>query len=358
MADARACCSRFYRGRRRPQAACRLPPPGPSGRGRRPRRSSMATVVPPVAAVVARGPARHQHWAKPPPWTPAPLDVAGVTAAADDALVAGVEIVSYRFDAARGELLRGPGRRPRPVGRARRRVRRRAVGRRRSAQQVRDGRRETRRASRSRTGARASPPGRRPARRRAAGRGPPRRRAVVRHGTVPFDADLFRVRRVRVRLRLEADSDTVRGRSPARGARAGWARRLPRVGDVESRSTLRRRRCGGRRDPRGRAQGQAAAAARRTRRGPHQRRATRRRPRGDPRRGCWLVRARRLADVGGGARSRGGGGRGEAGLEIALGALARNRTSPPVGLAWRSALVAPTAWATPCGAIDVTALTG
>ena len=41
----------------------------------------------------------------------------------------------------------------------------------------------------------------------------------------PFrvDADLFRVRRVRVRLRLEADSDAVRGRDPARTVRAGWA---------------------------------------------------------------------------------------------------------------------------------------
>ena len=37
----------------------------------------------------------------------ASLDVPGVTPAADDALVAGVEIVSYRFDAARGELVRG-----------------------------------------------------------------------------------------------------------------------------------------------------------------------------------------------------------------------------------------------------------
>ncbi len=35
------------------------------------------------------------------------LGVAGITATADDAIVAGVEVVSYRFDAARGELLRG-----------------------------------------------------------------------------------------------------------------------------------------------------------------------------------------------------------------------------------------------------------
>jgi len=37
-------------------------------------------------------------------------------------------------------------------------------------------------------------------------------------GTAPFrfDADVFRVRRVRVRLRLVADGDAVRGRHPAR----------------------------------------------------------------------------------------------------------------------------------------------
>ena len=55
-------------------------------------------------------------------------------------------------------------------------------------------------------------------------------------GTAPFrfDADLFRVRRVRVRLRLEADTDAVRSRTPARGARAGWANAPAReVQDVE-----------------------------------------------------------------------------------------------------------------------------
>ena len=55
-------------------------------------------------------------------------------------------------------------------------------------------------------------------------------------GTAPFrfDADLFRVRRVRVRLRLEADTDVVRSRTPARGARAGWATAPARVvRDVE-----------------------------------------------------------------------------------------------------------------------------
>jgi hypothetical protein len=35
------------------------------------------------------------------------LDVAGITATADSALVAAVEVVGYRFDGARGELLRG-----------------------------------------------------------------------------------------------------------------------------------------------------------------------------------------------------------------------------------------------------------
>jgi hypothetical protein len=148
------------------------------------------------------------------------LEMPGVIPAADDALVAGVEIVSYRFDAARRELVRGraggrglavadhvtafvvelwgegdPPAGPRfPPGDE-------------TCITLADGR--------PRLGAWAVPGS------------PPMRLDVARLsdgpwcGTPPFrfDADLFRVRRVRVRLRLEPDSTAVRGRHPARDVR-------------------------------------------------------------------------------------------------------------------------------------------
>jgi hypothetical protein len=168
------------------------------------------------------------------------LDVPGVTPASDDALVAGVEIVSYRFDAARGELVRGraagrglpvaghvaafavelwgdaaPPAGPRwPPGDE-------------TCVTLADGR--------PRLAALPAPGGAPPG-------GPSVRLDVARLtdgpwcGTAPFrfDADLFRVRRVRVRLRLEADSDAVRSRAALAGSRAGWATAAARdVPDVE-----------------------------------------------------------------------------------------------------------------------------
>jgi len=144
------------------------------------------------------------------------LSVAGVTSATDDALLAGVEIVSYRFDATRGELVRGrAGGRGLPVAGH---VAAFAVelwgdgdppaGPRwppggETCVTLADGR--PRLAAWSPVGA---PPIRLDASRLADGPW---------CGTPPFrfDADLFRVRRVRVRLRLEADSDVVRSRAAA-----------------------------------------------------------------------------------------------------------------------------------------------
>jgi hypothetical protein len=149
------------------------------------------------------------------------LGVAGITATADDAIVAAVEVVSYRFDAARGELLRG-----------------RAGGRGLSVAghvtafavewwgdadppigppwtpgvetclTLADGR------------PRLSPLA-------APGASPIRLDPALLQdgpwcGVAPFrvDADLFRVRRVRVRLRVEADGDVLGvRRTPARGVR-------------------------------------------------------------------------------------------------------------------------------------------
>jgi hypothetical protein len=124
------------------------------------------------------------------------LEVAGVTPAADDAIVAGVELVSYRFDAARGELLRG-----RAGGRGL------AVAGHVAAFEVElwgDG----------------DPPGAAPVR-----LDPARLADGPWRGVAPFrfDADLARVRRVRIKLRLDADDDTTRGRDPATTARRGIA---------------------------------------------------------------------------------------------------------------------------------------
>jgi hypothetical protein len=148
------------------------------------------------------------------------LQVVGVTPVADDALVAGVEIVSYRFDAARGELVRGraggrglavaghlaafvvelwgdgdPPAGPRwPPGEE-------------TCVTLADGRPRL---------AAWAPPGA-PSIRLDAARladGPWCGAAPFR-----FDADLFRVRRVRVRLRLEADGDAVRGGTARREVR-------------------------------------------------------------------------------------------------------------------------------------------
>lgn len=148
------------------------------------------------------------------------LGVAGLAPAADEALVAGVEVVSYRFDAARGELLRGrAGGRGLPVAGH---VTAFAVelwgdadppagpswtaGE--TCVTLADGRPRL---------LPLAPPG-----------APPIKLDVARLtdgpwcGTAPFrfDADLFRVRRVRVRFRLEADTDAGRSRSsPARHVR-------------------------------------------------------------------------------------------------------------------------------------------
>ena len=163
------------------------------------------------------------------------LEVPGVTPAADDALVAGVEIVSYRFDAARGELLRGrAGGRGLPV-----------------AGHVAAFAVELWGDGDPPAGPRW-PPGDETCvtladgRPRLAAWAPPGAPSIPLDvarladgpwcGTAPFrfDADLFRVRRVRVRLRLEADTDAVRSRTPAPGARAGWANAPAReVQDVE-----------------------------------------------------------------------------------------------------------------------------
>ena len=163
------------------------------------------------------------------------LDVPGVTPAADDAIVAGVEIVSYRFDAARRELMRSrAGGRGLPVAGhvAAFAVELWGDGDPPAGPRWRPGDETcvTLADGRPRLAAWA-PPG-----------APSIRLDVTRLadgpwcGTAPFrfDADLFRVRRVRVRLRLEADTDAVRSRTPASGARAGWANAPAReVRDVE-----------------------------------------------------------------------------------------------------------------------------
>jgi hypothetical protein len=150
------------------------------------------------------------------------LDVAGITATAADAVVAGVELVSYRFDRSRGELLRGrAGGRGLPV-----------------ADHVT--------AFAVEWWGDAEPPagpawtpgvetcvtladGRPRLPTLAAAGGPPIRLDAARLtdgpwcGAAPFrfDADLFRVRQLRVRLGLEADRDAGgRRRSPRRDVRA------------------------------------------------------------------------------------------------------------------------------------------
>jgi hypothetical protein len=129
----------------------------------------------------------------------AALSVAGVAPAADAAIVAGVEIVSYRFDAARGELLRGrAGGRGLPV----------------AGHVV---------AFALEWWGDGAPP--------SGPRWPPGEESCVTLADGPwcgvapfrFDADLFRVRRLRARLRFEADSDGARGRDTARTARPGSA---------------------------------------------------------------------------------------------------------------------------------------
>jgi hypothetical protein len=152
------------------------------------------------------------------------LDVLGVTTVSDDAVAAGVEIVSYRFDAGRRELLRG-----RASGRGL------AVAGGVAAFEV------------ELWGDAAPPvdargmPGVETCLTLADGR--PRLPAWAAAGTAtvrldvarlsdgpwcgdaPFrvDADLFRLRRVRIRLRLEAEADGLRSRDPARAVRPGGA---------------------------------------------------------------------------------------------------------------------------------------
>ena len=152
------------------------------------------------------------------------LQIAGVASAADTAIVAGVEIVSYRFDAARGELIRGrAGGRGLPV-----------------AGHVAAFAIELWGDGAPPAGPRW-PPGEETCVTLADGRprlpplAPPGSPAIRLDparftdgpwcGVAPFrfDADLFRVRRIRVRLRFEADSDAARGRDPARTARPGSA---------------------------------------------------------------------------------------------------------------------------------------
>jgi hypothetical protein len=152
------------------------------------------------------------------------MEVAGITPAGDDAVAAAVEIVSYRFDAGRGELLRG-----------RARGRGLAVADHVAAFEVElwgDGLppaepRWTPGVETCLTLADGRP---RLAPWAAPG-APPIRLDVARLtdgpwcGTAPFrvDADLFRVRRVRVRLRLEAEADGLRSRDPTRAIRPGTA---------------------------------------------------------------------------------------------------------------------------------------
>jgi hypothetical protein len=152
------------------------------------------------------------------------MDVAGITPTSDDAVAAAVEIVSYRFDATRGELLRG-----RASGRGL------AVADHIAAFDVElwgDGRppvepRWTPGVETCLTLADGRP--RLPA--WSAAGAPPIRLDLAQLsdgpwcGTAPFrvDADLFRVRRVRVRLRLEAEADALRSRDPARAVRPGAA---------------------------------------------------------------------------------------------------------------------------------------
>jgi type II secretory pathway pseudopilin PulG len=149
------------------------------------------------------------------------LGVTGITATADDAVVAAVEVVSYRFDRVRGELLRGrAGGRGLPVaghvtgfavewwGDAEPPAGPSWTPGLETCVTLADGRPRL---------PPLAPPG-----------APPIRLDVARLtdgpwcGTPPFrfDADLFRVRRVRVRLGLAADTDAGGSRgSPAREVR-------------------------------------------------------------------------------------------------------------------------------------------
>jgi hypothetical protein len=163
------------------------------------------------------------------------LELLDAAAAGDDAVVAAVEVVSYRFDAGRGELLRG-----------------RAAGR---GQPVADhvtvfdvelwgdgdppaGPRWPASGDTCVTAADGAP--RLPA---WAPPGSPAVRLDVARlsdgpwcGVTPFrfDADLFRVRRVRVHVRFEAEPESARGRNPARVTRAGLATAAAReVDDLE-----------------------------------------------------------------------------------------------------------------------------
>jgi hypothetical protein len=152
------------------------------------------------------------------------LDVRGVIPTSDDAVAAAVEIVSYRFDAVRRELLRGrAGGRGLAVaghvtafdvelwGDAAPPVDARATPGVETCLTLADGR--------PRLPAWAAP-------------GSPAVRLDLARlsdgpwcGAAPFrvDADLFRIRRVRVRLRLEAEADGLRSRDPADPARPGVA---------------------------------------------------------------------------------------------------------------------------------------
>ena len=150
------------------------------------------------------------------------LEVRGVVPTSDDALAAGVEVVSYRFDAARGELMRG-----RASGRGL------AVAGHIAAFEV-----ELWGDAEPPVEARWTPgvetcltlPDGRPRLPAWAAPGAPAIRLDVARlsdgpwcGAAPFrvDADLFRVRRVRIRLRLEAEADGLRSRDPARAGPPG-----------------------------------------------------------------------------------------------------------------------------------------
>ena len=239
------------------------------------------------------------------------LDVLGMTPAADDALVAGVEIVSYRFDAARGELVRGrAGGRSLPV-----------------AGHVAAFAVELWGDGNPPAGPRW-PPGDETCvtladgRPRLAAWAPPGAPSIPFDvarladgpwcGTAPFrfDADLFRVRRVacaaaaRGGHRCRAHPDPGARSSRRLGERAG-ARGAGRRGGNRRRAAgaaraVVRRAVAGTRRPPGRSEHGAALIGA----GPAGRGT------GDRRGGRRLVRAPRLADVGGGAQWRRGGGRG------------------------------------------------
>lgn len=152
------------------------------------------------------------------------LAITGISGPAEAAVVAGIELVSYRFDAARRELVRGrAGGRGLPVAGhvAAFSVEWWGDGEAPAGPQWATGEDTcvTFADGRPRLAAWAAPGA------------PPIRLDVARLADGPwcgaapfrFDADLFRLRRVRVRLRLEAEHDAVRGRDPARTARPGTA---------------------------------------------------------------------------------------------------------------------------------------